>query len=238
MTKELHSLQYGEHQICYKVVRRRRKTLEIAVEPDTSVVIAAPEDATLDAIEARLRRRAAWVIRQQRYFAQFQPRTPERRFVAGETFLYLGRQCRLQIRRTDLETVKLTRGFLVVQTRAPEKREVIQRMVKNWYRERAHIKFPERIAMCHVLFQEQETFRPKGLIIREMRARWGSLSTAGRLLLTPRLLSAPVDCIDYVITHELCHLAHHNHSDAFYKLLKNAMPDWEKRKQKLERFMA
>ena len=75
----------------------RRKTLEIAVEPDASVVIAAPQDATLDAIEAKLRKRAAWVTRQQRYFAQFLPRTPERRFIAGETHLYLGRQYRLKV---------------------------------------------------------------------------------------------------------------------------------------------
>ncbi|MBB4020210.1 MULTISPECIES: YgjP-like metallopeptidase domain-containing protein [Actibacterium] len=97
MTRELHCLQYGEQEIRYEIVRRPRKTLEIAVEPDASVVIAAPEDATLDAIEAKLRKRAAWVTRQQRYFAQFLPRTPERRFVAGETHLYLGRQYRLKV---------------------------------------------------------------------------------------------------------------------------------------------
>ena len=76
MTRELHCLRYGEQEIQYEIVRRPRKTLEIAVEPDASVVIAAPEDATLDAIEAKLRKRAAWVTRQQRYFSQFLPRTP------------------------------------------------------------------------------------------------------------------------------------------------------------------
>ena len=97
MTRELHCLRYGEQEIQYEIVRRPRKTLEIAVEPDASVVIAAPEDATPDAIEAKLRKRAAWVTRQQRYFSQFLPRTPERRFVAGETHLYLGRQYRLKV---------------------------------------------------------------------------------------------------------------------------------------------
>ena len=97
MTRELHCLHYGEQEIRYEIVRRPRKTLEIAVEPDASVVITAPEDATLDAIEAKLRKRAAWVTRQQRYFAQFLPRTPERQFVAGETHLYLGRQYRLKV---------------------------------------------------------------------------------------------------------------------------------------------
>jgi hypothetical protein len=59
MKRELHSLQYGEQEIYFEVIRRPCKTLEIAVEPDASMVIAAPEDATLDAIEAKLRKRAA-----------------------------------------------------------------------------------------------------------------------------------------------------------------------------------
>ena len=75
---ERFSVDYGQARIEYRVVRRSRKTLEIAVEPDMSVVIAAPEDATAAAIEAKVRKRAAWIIRQQRFFAQFMPRLPER----------------------------------------------------------------------------------------------------------------------------------------------------------------
>ena len=64
MTRERHCFQYGQEEIKYDIVRRPRKTLEIAVEPDASVVIAAPEDATLATIEAKLRKRAAWVTPQ------------------------------------------------------------------------------------------------------------------------------------------------------------------------------
>ena len=97
MTRESHCLRYGEREIRYEIVRRRRKTLEIAVTPDGSVVVVAPLDAPLNAIEAKLKKRAAWITRQQRYFSQFLPRTPERRYIAGETHLYLGRQYRLKV---------------------------------------------------------------------------------------------------------------------------------------------
>ncbi|WP_267895667.1 M48 family metallopeptidase [Paracoccus sediminilitoris] len=136
MMRELHCLQYGEQEIRYEIVRRPRKTLEIAVEPDASVVIAALEDATLDAIEAKLRKRAAWVTRQQRYFAQFLPRTPERRFVACETHLYLRRQYRLKVVPHVQECVKLIRGFIVVQTHRPTRPEVTRELVEAWYRDR------------------------------------------------------------------------------------------------------
>ena len=94
MMPERHSIRYGEHRIDFSIMRRDRTTLEIAVEPDASVVVAAPRDAQLAAIEEKVRKRAAWIQRQQRYFIQFLPRTPDRQYVAGETHLYLGRQYR------------------------------------------------------------------------------------------------------------------------------------------------
>ena len=201
-------------------------------------MIAAPLDAPLDAIEAKLRKRAAWVTRQQRYFSQFLPRTPERRFIAGETHLYLGRQYRLKVVPHVQESVKLIRGFIVVQTHRPNRPEVTRDLVEGWYRQQAHIKFPERIAICLDLFPNPDAFRPQGLIVRQTRQRWGSMSPAGRLLLNRRLVQAPVDAIDYVITHELCHVAEPHHGAAFFELLNKVMPDWERRKQRLERAMA
>ena len=237
MTGEHRRLRYGEQDIEYRVVRRRRKTLEIAVEPNASVVVAAPLDVSIEAIEAKLRKRAAWVTRQQRYFAQFLPRTPERRFVAGETHLYLGRQYRLKIVSHVQECVKLFRGFIVVETHRPNRPDVARDLVQSWYHDHAHIKFEERIEACIQLFPEPDAFRPKGLIVRQIRQRWGSMSPTGRLLLNRRLIEASVDAIDYVITHELCHIAEPHHGAAFFELLERVMPDWERRKQRLERFM-
>lgn len=200
------------------------------------MVIAAPEDATLDAIEAKLRKRAAWVIRQQRYFSQFLPRTPERRFIAGETHLYLGRQYRLKVVPHVQESVKLIRGFIVVHTHRPTQSEMTRELVEAWYRD--HIKFPERIELCLGLFPDPEAFRPKGFIVRQTRQRWGAMSPAGRLLLNRRLIQAPVQAIDYVITHKPCHIAEPYHSSAFFELLIKAMPDWKYRKLRLERAIA
>ena len=185
-----------------------------------------------------MRKRAAWVTRQQRYFSQFLPRTPERRFLAGETHLYLGRQYRLKVVPHVQQGVKLIRGYIVVHSHRPSQTEVVRDLVQAWYRERAHLKLPERIELCLERFPNPEAFRPKGLIIRQTKQRWGSLSPAGRLLLNRRLVQAPVDAIDYVITHELCHIAEPHHGTAFFDLLGKVMPDWERRKQRLERVMA
>lgn len=238
MSGQAHCLRYGNQEIRYEIVRRPRSTLEIAVEPDSSVVIAAPLDATLDAIEAKLKKRAAWIRRQQRYFSQFLPRTPERRFVAGETHLYLGRQYRLKVMQHIQQTVKLHRGFIAVQSHHPDRTETTRDLVECWYRERAQVKFAERLSECVNRFPDPEAFRPAGMIVRQIRQRWGSMAPSGRLLLNLRLIQAPLDAIDYVITHELCHMAEPHHGSEFFELLGRVMPDWKTRKARLEQVLA
>ena len=76
--------------------------------------------------------------------------------------------------------------------------------------------------------------KPK-IVIKKLEKRWGSLAKSGTLTLNINLIKAPKECIDYVVTHELCHIQYHDHSRAFYDLLFHKMPDWERRKMKLEK---
>ena len=237
MTTEQHSVLYGEHRIDFAIVRRERATLEIAVEPDATVVVAAPQDATLAVIDEKVRKRAAWIRRQQlTSFSSFHGHRIASLSRARPT--YLGRQYRLKIVPHVQATVKLVRGYIVVQTHRPERTEVTRDLVEQWYRERAHLKFAERLDVNLRRFPVPDDFRPKGLIVRQLRQRWGSMSPGGRLLLNRRLIQAPLDAIDYVITHELCHIAVPHHGPEFFDLLRAVLPDWQKRKDRLERVLS
>lgn len=238
MTREKILIEYGEHRIVCNLERRPRRTLEIAVEPDMTVSVVAPLNASIEAVETRLHKRAAWILRQQRYFMQFMPRTPERLYVSGETHLYLGRQYRLKVIENIQQRVALTRGALLVHSPRPKNSQVTQEIVESWFRECAKVKFAERLVVSVDRFPAPETFTPVALIVRHLPQRWGSMTPAGRLILNRRLVHAPVDAIDYVITHELCHMAEPHHGPAFFALLDRTLPDWRKRKDRLERVMA
>ena len=79
---------------------------------------------------------------------------------------------------------------------------------------------------------------PHGFLIRKMVNRWGSCTAEGNILLNIDLIVAPIMCIEYVVVHELCHLREHNHSSNFYRLLKAMMPDWERRRERLNQCVA
>ena len=232
------SIAYGAHLISATIIRRDRKTLEIAVNPDGSVLVKAPLLARNDAIEAKVRKRGAWVIRQQSYFSQYMPRTPARRYLSGETHLYLGRQYRLNVKRGSKSNVKMFRGELLVQSEYPDNADITRELISAWYRSKALEKFPERLEICLKFFRDAECVRPKALIIRNLRLRWGSMSPSGRLMLNSRLIEAPIAAIDYVIMHELCHMRVPNHGKKFYNLLERVLPDWQIRKDRLERLLA
>ena len=170
---ERNHIQYGEHTIEFDVIRRKRATLEIAVEPDSSVVITAPLNASLDKITQKVRRRAAWIRRHQRFFAKFVPRTPPRLYIGGETHLHLGRQYRLKIVSDTRKAVKLLRGSIVVLSDQPDQHEVTRNLLNNWYRDRAHVKFAERLQLNLLRFANPEAIRPSRTIIRELQQRWG-----------------------------------------------------------------
>lgn len=238
MRRELHSVLYGSQVISFQLKRRKRTTLAISVYPDLTVEVVAPLDAPLERVYAKVRARARWIKHQLRFFDQFLPRTPDRQYVSGETHRYLGRQYRLKVVEGDSPSVKLTRGWLTVTSPAPTDVAVTRRLVEAWFLGRARGKFAERLNECLRLFPDPEAVRPVGLIVRSLSARWGSMTAARRLVLNRRLIQAPTPCIDYVIAHELCHVLHPHHGPEFRRMLEFVMPDWEKRKLRLEQVMA
>ncbi|MFZ2492839.1 MAG: SprT family zinc-dependent metalloprotease [Thermoanaerobaculia bacterium] len=232
MTPAVASFRYGDETIRYFVRRTAtRKTLGIEVHPDGSVVVRAPLTSPPGLITERVRRRASWISRQLADFARYQPRTPQRQYLAGESHLYLGRQYRLKVVSGDEAGVRLSRGAMLVRiSGAPTPRRV-QAEIDKWYRARAREIFADVIEMTLPRFRRVRSPR---LIIRTMQTRWGSLSRAGNMTLNIRLVQAPRTCIEYVITHELCHAVHRDHNGRFFRLLVGVMPDWQKRKERLE----
>lgn len=231
------SIAYGGQRVDYRARLSARKTLEISVHPDGTVEVVAPSGTAQGVIEQRLLRRAGWVLQQRRYFEQFLPRTPERRYVGGETHLYLGRQYRLRIERGKQDCVRLQGGHFRITVMDETSPEHVRILLAGWYREHAERKMKERFTAIIERFTRKLAQKPN-LAIRPMRRRWGSFSAKGRITLNCDLIRAPLPCIDYVIVHELAHGRHPNHGRAFFDLLSEMMPDWEKRKLALERMLA
>lgn len=226
------TLTWGTDTIRYEVrFLASRQTLAIEVHPDSRVLVRAPVDCPEALIAERVQKRAGWISRQLAEFARYRPRTPARQYINGESHLYLGRQYRLKLVPGDAASVKLTRGQLLVTLPGEPQAERVKVLLHRWYLDRARAVFTEVLDASLLHFKGVASPR---LIVRAMQSRWGSLSRAGTMTLNLNLVRAPRPCIEYVVTHELCHTKHRDHDARFFKLLGHVMPDWEQRKQRLE----
>lgn len=224
---------FGTETIGYEIrFLPTRRTLGIEVHPNLSVVVRAPIDCPPDVIQARVSKRAPWISKQLKNFRRYSPRTPQRQYVSGETHLYLGRRYRLKVGAGDTATVKMNRGQIAVTTpSARANPDLVHAMLRRWYLDRAKEVLSRVLDQYLPMLKGHQ--RP-GLVVRAMQSRWGSLSPAGTMTLNANLVQAPRACIEYVVVHELCHLKHRDHDTKFFRLLEQLMPDWEKRKQRLE----
>ena len=229
---EIHRVPYGSQNITFALEYSPRKTLAIEVHPDSSIIVKAPTDATIESIESKVLHRAAWIARQQRQFERYAPPLPAPECVSGEGYRYLGRQYRLKLIEDSSDKIRLWQGRLEVNTPTPFDREHVERSISNWFRDRAMLIFSERYQYCTQLVSSYG-IEGNRFELRTMSKRWGSCTPNGKIFLNPLLISAPKDCIDYVIIHELCHLRFPNHSRSFYQLLGSILPDWIDRKDRL-----
>lgn len=233
---EARSLSVGGETLDYSLRRTaRRRTVGIFVEPDRRVTVLAPAKADFEDVERILCRRISWIRRQRRELEALPAPPPPRQWVNGETHRYLGRQYRLRLVKGPARSVKLYGAFFYVTLPEPRNREMVERLMGDWYRQHARTIIAERARRLIASTSWLEIADLPPITIRVLSHRWGSTTKAGRITFNMDVVKLPPGCLDYVIAHELVHLRIPNHSPSYWRMLGRVMPDWEKWRDRLWR---
>lgn len=241
-TAECGVFAYGNDMIHYAVIRKaessklKTRKVVIKVHPDQRVVATVPHDATDESIQEAMLKRARWIWQNIEEFAKQKDYVLPKRYVSGETQFYLGKRYVLKVLvdSKQVSNVKLSRGKLNVTLRQDNDDRVlkVKSLIDKWYQRKARAIFHERLN--EMLPKATWVTGTPSFRVMAMKKQWGSCSTKGNLMLNPHLIKAPKECIDYVVLHELCHIAEHNHSEKFWRLLAQVMPNWKEIKAKLD----
>lgn len=226
--------QHGDRSLIYRLQLTHRRTVAISVHPDRSIVVTAPVGSADRDIERLLRKRLGWITKQQQNFEDLPPPATARQWVGGETHRYLGGQYRLKIFEGKPSEVKLKGRFFEVTVPSPGNAASVRRVMDQWYRERAHYLLNHRVDQCLAASPVLRVTRPE-IVIRSMTHRWGSCAPSGTILLNVDLVRLPLSAIDYVITHELCHLKVRHHGAQFWALMGRCLPAWKSVRYRLHR---
>jgi len=198
-----------------KLVRSKRKTLSLIVETDGTLTVRAP----LRMKEADIRRfievKSNWIKRKQAN-VQKEAGAP-RQYADGETFLYLGKEVPLRLVRDGKPALVMDGVFKLAKSAQPRAESVF----KDWYKKQARTVLTERVEF----YARKYGFKTERIRISSARTRWGSCSAKKTLSFTWRLVMAPLEVIDYVVVHELCHLKELNHSKTFWAQVESILAD-------------
>ena len=228
-------VRYGRDEVACNVTRNPSLSdrIRIHVQPNGDVEIEAPEDEPIAKIRLAAQKRARWMHRHQTSAKAARSCVVPREFVSGESHFYLGRRHKLIVIEDSKSPsgVKLLRGRIQVTLPVADP-AAIKRRLRSWYAKRATEYLGRKLEETADRISWVSS-SPKFKLVR-MQTQWGSCSPEGSILLNPALIRVPRHCIEYVITHELCHLREHNHSKRFYQLLDRSVPNWRSTKAELD----
>lgn len=217
----------------YTIIRRPRVTRRLHMELDQQggLVVVAPAHWPRKYIRETL---AQNIPRVERFLARAREKqvTPLQ-YAQGEPHFYLGERYPLAIHHVAGRgtQVAFVDDRIRIDTPKPNP-ENIQTSLQNWYLNMAGPVFSDRLA---VLSRRAPWVNGKAvpLKLRRMKRTWGNCSSKGAIKLNTHLIKAPLEIIDSVIAHELCHLEEMNHGRAFYTLLEKLNPDWRQHRARL-----
>jgi predicted metal-dependent hydrolase len=217
----------------YRVIRSSRTTLSVCVYPDGELIVRSPTQCTDQEIKDYVASKTRWIVKTLLKFSEM-PEPLALGFSDGESHAYLGALYPLRLNIAKRRSVNIEEDCFCLNVLPRDGEIQIRSALTAWYRQQAEVVFLRRLDFCFQAFSEAPVKKPE-LAIRKMKSRWGSCSSKGKVTLNLELMKHPIHVIDYVITHELCHLIEFNHSPRFYELMAQAIPHWKKAKDDLEK---
>lgn len=226
------SINIGTNTIEFDVIYRKRKSMEIRVEPQGIITVIAPNGTKQNVILGMVSKKANWILEKLNMFNKIEYKNIEKNYVDNESFLFLGEEYLLAIVEDKLikrDEIKIYDGKLWIRTSNVEK-EFLKASLEGWYRKQAAEKIKNRIDYYQKFFSK----KPLKIVVKEQKKRWGSCTSKGTLLFNWRDIMAREDVLDYIIVHEMCHLIHMDHSKNFYNMVASIMPDYKLKQEWLK----
>ncbi len=209
------------------IVKKRKKSISIRVNREAEIKVSAPWFVRKKTIENYILTNYEWI--KEKYIEVLKnKREAEKQFISGETFLFNGKQMRLDIKGGSNKRHKVEENDeMIIIHGAPfdddRRKESIRNILIRWYRKKALEIISDELKEI----SEKTIYKYESVKIKALRSTWGNCSSKGNISLNWKLIMAPEEVRRYVIIHELCHLKEMNHSPKFWQLVERECPNYK-----------
>jgi predicted metal-dependent hydrolase len=217
-------MQIQVNGIDVQVDKKNIKNMHLYVKPPLGrVIVSAPMLMTEKAVENFVRANIGWVKKQQEKFA-LQPRQTVRQYVSGETYYIWGKQYFLVFIGYAKRFFKIDGNTIILKMK--ESCTVEQR--ERYFREQYRKLLQQQLDQIVPEWEEKTNLYCDSYHIKYMTTKWGTCnSKAKRIWINLQMVEKPLECLDYVVLHELIHLKVRNHGKDFTALMDAYMPSWK-----------
>lgn len=234
--EEKREIKLSENILKFTLERKNVKHINLRIKSDGSIFVSANLDISIEMLENFIRKKEHLIVKQLEKVEDEKNiyKESDKRYISGETFIFLGRFVRLKVIKSETEYIKTDGVYIYLYVKNPNNFNKKKNLMENYYADFSEKIFGEILENIYPKFKKYNVNFPK-IKIRKMTKRWGScLYKKEEIILNKKLIEIDRECIEYVILHELIHFIYPNHSKDFYNLITVFMPDWKKRKARLE----
>lgn len=223
-----------EGSLNFILERKNIRSIRIRVTGASEVVVSAPLRARESSIISFVEDNAEKIYSNLESVNERRRECYPQRYASGEVFYHLGQRSTLKVVESNRFSAVYSDGTLLLHVRNGASRESKKALFERWSKRAAEAVFASRLATVISSFSANP---PVSISVKNMLTRWGSINTAKNTMsLSVHLLRCETRLIDYIITHELCHIKHPDHSFAFYRELELRFPDRKLIDKKLEEY--
>lgn len=228
----IQTYNYNNQALTYTIIYKKRKTMGIYIDVYGNVELRVPKTTTDTAINNLLENKWHWIAQKSAEMKEKTKGFKEKTYEEGEQFLYLGESYPIHI----IEDSSVTRVSVELKDKTlevivPERDEdLIKKLLTRFYKQQCKKFVESRIRV----YQSNFKMKPKNIKISSNKKTWGTCNSLRELTFNWKLIMAPVDIVDYVVVHEMCHMIHLNHDRSFWRLVGKYIPNYEEHQQWLK----
>ncbi len=226
----------GEKQIQYDLIRKNVKNINLRIKSDRSIFVSANATVPQEVIDEFLISKANYILKALAYYEDLARYAPQpKQYVDGESFKVLGRELRLKVLSGTKNSISCDEAYITLIVKDVDDVQLKKKLTDKWLHSICIDNVKSVCESIYPKFQKYGISYPE-IRFRHMISRWGSCQPKRKLLtFNYALVESPISCIEYVVAHEFTHFLQPNHSRKFYQQLAMFMPDWEGRKNLLEK---
>ncbi|WP_252243084.1 MULTISPECIES: SprT family zinc-dependent metalloprotease [unclassified Clostridium] len=230
------NFEYKGESIDFQIIRRKRKSICIKIDLNGEVQVVAPMRTSKEHILNFVNSKHDWIVEKRRELKNVLNKKVKREFINDGTFMYLGKEYPILLIFND-KVKKISIDFIdeslnsnidsefefIIKTNTYEN-EKLKKALEKWYRGKTLDIVKERIKVHQWEFKDKII----KITVKEQKRRYASINIKNEVYFNWRISMAPLEVIDYIVVHEMCHMDFRNHSKQFWNRVEEVMPNYKR----------